>query len=1204
MAGQKREEYILGLDIGANSIGWALLQKGKDGEPIGLFSSDSTPSLGSFIFEEGVDNFEMGEKAESRNKARRDARLSRRQSMNRARRQKKIFATLQRAELLPKYPENSIREAGGEEQARHLLLNDLDQRLLVELEKNKAFVAWLKKTFQKINQKTLKTFCVRRLPWLLRAYGLDHKLSKYAFGRALYHLAQRRGFLSNSKANKTDKDGSEVYDGIKELRRAMTEVDSKSKKPQARTLGEFLAKLGDFGQCGKFEDRIRRRWTHRDMYSDEFESLWQAQAGFHPELESLEIKFPGVKAVKHGKKFVKKRHWEPKPAAEAIRKALFFQRPLKSVKHLIGKCELEKGKRRCPWADPLAQEFRCLQFINNLRIMPIDGDIEVPLDDSQRQIIRKELEYNTKLTWKNARIALGLKASGKDIQKFNYERGGEKHLKGNTIVAPLYKIFGERWFKLTEEEQQTVFNDLRSFIRPEALVRRILGEKALSGTKLKEARNRAAWKKLNATPEEANEVSEIPIEEGYCSYSRPALRKLIDLMREGVDVISARDMLYKDAFKGQSFDLLPSLKEAVGDLRNPVVARCLTMLRRLVNAIIDKHGKPAAIRIELAREVKSNAKQRADIQKQNETNRKQRDEARQKICAKKALGITNPTGGDILKLKLWEEQDKCCAYSGKAIPMTQLFNSNVDIDHIIPYSRCQNNSQINKVVCFAEENRNRKGNKTPIEAYRESDPKHFEKIYARLSKLVKDGKMPRRKFEIFMLEGEELKAFCEGFSERMLNDTRYASRLALQFLATLYGEDIKQGLDVNRKKVVQATGGMLTSTLRGQWGLNKILDEDGQKSRSDHRHHAIDAVVVACTSPRLVKEVVDQSKMPGHKRRRKSGGKPLPFGMLDAPWQTFEADVRAAIEKTTTVHQRSSRVRGRLHKDTIYSPRFNEKCQPDPNGEYSHIRCKIWDLKPKNLEDIIDGPAREAIKAKLQELGQTDPSKAFADNQPENWPQLTGKNGHVTRIRHVRCRKKNSTKVFGKKSWRARHVENDGNHHMTVFEIQKKGKKIWDCEVVSLADAMERYATQRRIALSHMRSKKVDATTANAKAQEQEPIIRRQHPTNPEARFLFTLSIGDFLEIDEYASVEGEKDKQPTGKRALIRIRGIYEQANGQKGIQAFYINDARKKKEVVNAKEFIQVSVSALLKWWAQKVWLTRLGEVRYADKKRLEHE
>ena len=224
---------------------------------------------------------------------RRDARGPRRLTWRRQYRLRKLFRLLQHLDLLPPSKDDSHDE-------RHRALCELDRIIRA---------AYIDANNHVENQ---------LLPYRLRRRALDDKLSRHEFGRALYHLAQRRGFLSNLKApSKDDDDAGKVETGINELSDLMAQAGS-------RTLGEYFASLDPE------QFRIRQRWTARSMYVDEFEKIWSVQAGHHGLTDADK---------------------------QRVYDAIFYQRPLKSQKHLIGRCELEPTKRRAPIACLAFQEF-------------------------------------------------------------------------------------------------------------------------------------------------------------------------------------------------------------------------------------------------------------------------------------------------------------------------------------------------------------------------------------------------------------------------------------------------------------------------------------------------------------------------------------------------------------------------------------------------------------------------------------------------------------------------------------------------------------------------------------------------------------------------------------------------------------------------------------------------------------------------------
>ena len=208
----EKRTTVLGLDIGPNSVGWALFELDENKEPIKLLDA------GARVFQEGVDRTQQGTE-KSRSAARREARSARRVHQRRNRRRGKLKDILVNGNVLPK----------KEEEFSKLLLED---------------------------------------PYELRARGLDEKLALAEFGRVLYHLAQRRGFKSNRKSEKKKKDG--------DMQKGIMSLNDEMERSQSRTLGEHFfkfqrEKLGDrvrghYTRRDMYENEFRLLWEKQSAY--------------------------------------------------------------------------------------------------------------------------------------------------------------------------------------------------------------------------------------------------------------------------------------------------------------------------------------------------------------------------------------------------------------------------------------------------------------------------------------------------------------------------------------------------------------------------------------------------------------------------------------------------------------------------------------------------------------------------------------------------------------------------------------------------------------------------------------------------------------------------------------------------------------------------------------------------------------------------
>lgn len=1027
----------LGLDLGAQSLGWAITsQKSIEGQPC-----IRVEGLGSHIFEAGMDGDIHSGKEESRNATRRSKRLLRRQYDRRRRRMVKIRNLLQRAGLLPQ--EKDLAKA----------ILKLDAQVLILLGKTKG-----------VNKQTLAHVA----PYALRARALDAKLEPHFLGRALYHLAQRRGFWSNRKEKlkkaKDDEEAGVVKQGIDQLG---TEIE----KAKARTLGEYFAGLDPE------TSRIRERYTDRAMFKDEFEAIWKKQQKFHPAILTGQY---------HDELF----------------KAFFFQRKLKTVRHLVGDCAYEKGAKRCPWYRPEAQQFRIFQVLNNLRIIPEAG-LPRPLTAEEREALRKALERVESLPFKEAKKLMGFKP--KEIS-LDLEEGGEKRFLGNTTQAKMINLFGEQWLQWDDMQREKVIQDIVS-VEKEEVLRKRGGVYGLQGPAL-------------------DDFCDLVLEPDYCSLSRRALVKLLPLMENGTPYMTAVDTVYPDRnARFATPGMLPAVDQVMPGLRNPVVHRCLSELRQCVNAIVRRHGMPDRIHIELARDIKATKKERERRTKSMRENEERREDAKRKLL--KHLGIQDPSKDDILRVLLADECKWVCPYTGKSFGWNTL--SKMDIEHIIPFSKSLDDSYVNKTLCDPTYNRQVKHNKSPYEAA--FGTPRYDEMIERVNKWAFQSPAVREKLRRFQLA--DLAEF-EDFTARHLNDTRYASKEAVEYLGQLYGGRVDAK---GRQRVFTISGG-ITAKIRNAFQLNGLLGGE-RKNRDDHRHHAVDALVVALTKADVVEEL---SRAAAHSYDTR-----IRFDLNETAGEGFLDHVREKVGQITVTHHVPKRARGGLHKDTIYGHMGDGICTQ---------RVKVEDLGSKDLapERIPDPGVLAGILGKLKKLGETDPAKAFKEGN--NLPRVLdakGKPGKV--IRRVRLRIKSTAFPVGSGE-QTRYVQTDSIHHVEIVaQLNEKGEETaWEGHVVPMLEAYQR---KRR----------------------KEPLVKRDH--GPGTKFMFSMAGGDVFEM------EYEK-----GKRECFIIRVT----NNSGQFWFVRLVEARKKDDIRKAGQWLSKTYSSFRELKPRKVWFTRLGEMRDA--------
>ncbi len=1013
---------ILGLDLGTNSIGWAIVDDAKK----------TIVGIGSRIFPMGVENLGDGDNEMSKNASRTGARGVRRQFFRRRIRKKILLKSLSENKMCP------------------IAAGDVE-----DWKKSKLFPT----------DKLANWFAIN--PYELRQKALIEKLSLQEIGRILYHLLQRRGFLSNSRKGGSD-DGAIFKGNVKE---GKIGIDDTIESIEGKTLGSYLYEIYP-KENQPFQnglERIRNRYTTRKMYVDEFERIWNKQAQFHSELNhDLKTIFGGRKQDDYKQDGI-----------------LFHQRPLRSQKHLVGNCSLEPSKTKCPLSAIPVEMFRIWQWVNTVEY---NGN-KISLLEKEKLI--EQLLLSDKIDFKKLR-----KAIGKESAEFKFNYKDDDKIVGTHTISNLAnkKFFGKQWFDFSDKEQEDIWHVLYFFDSKSNLK-----EYAIDN-----------WK---FTEEQAVAISKFNVKDGYASLSRKAIANVLPFLKIGytydvavvmggikncfgnkwqddyfdenqkqLDLIDNIEGVIRSKISGGFIDTIKNLlrtdfdiddkqlkklyhhsatidavgllqklpvgKEAdkqIQSIRNPVVITALFELRKLVNEIIDEHGQIDEIKVEMARDLKISKSQRNKIRRDQKRLERENDRVKSEVEK-----YTRVSHDNILKFKLWEECKQTCPYTGIAIPITKLFTGEVQIEHIHPWSRSLNDSFNNKTLCYANENR-LKGDKTPFEFYG-SDELDWTSRKERALKLFSDTKeYPNayQKFKRFV----QLK-FDDDFSSRQLNDTRFISKEASNYLKQVC-------------KKVNVSPGQMTANLRQKWGLNSVLNDENAKTREDHRHHAIDALVMACGKTSYLQELSRWNRY-----NRNYDLKEFPM-----PWETFRYDAEKAVDKILVSHKRISNditvryskvekngkmhinkgvaARGQLHKETVFGKR-------NFNGEVAfHVRKEIDSLATeKQLEKVVDESIKKIIFKRIHELGGfvkgTIPANTFfiVDENGVKQPQifLPNKNGEPVPILKIRM-KENFSGAEKLKDNINQWVNPRNNHHVLIYKDEKGNLKE---EVVTFWTVVER----------------------------------------------------------------------------------------------------------------------------------------------------
>lgn len=747
-------------------------------------------------------------------------------------------------------------------------------------------------------------------PYTLRRRGLTERLEPWQLGRAIYHLGKRRGFLGRD-FDETDEDDAETK-GIK------AEIEGLRSHLAGKTLGAYLAEL-------PVGERKRKRHTSRDMFQDEFGRFWEAQSKYYSDILTAERRL----AVEH---------------------IMFYQRPTFWRLNTLGHCRFCPGELPAPKAAWSSQQWVMLEQINKLRIA---GGNQRRLDDRERAIIVAIAQVQRTVTFGAIRKALKdlWAAEGQDIhQKFNLE-ASEKELKGNALEAALVEIFGDAWSTLPARDHIRAEIHWRLFQADYVQIgnRRIEIRRGREQAELRTKAAVAMQRDWGITGEQARALSRLRLPAGWIRLSTKAIETMLPEMEKGIGVGELtmspdwRDWRLKhfpnmDSPTGEIRNSLPSHPKLMPETRNPTVTRTLNEVRKVVNNLIRVYGKPELIRVELARELRQPKKRREATDKKNRERERQRKTTAKEL---EANGIPT-TNRNIDKWLLWKESNERCPYTGQKIGFDALFrNGQFDVEHIWPRSRSLDNSFANKTLCEVEFNRNIKGNKTPYEIFGH-DPKKFHELKMRLRSCFADPHHPKIKR---FLAANFAEAGTPEFEERQLRDTAYAAVLGRDFLKRLYPDD-------GSVPPVMTCNGSITAQLRDAWELNTLLSDDNRKNRADHRHHAVDALAVALTTPAFVKRLSDWNA------GWRMGLRPE----LPKPWASIKSDAEQILAQVVVSHRVRKKTSGPVHDDM---PLGLTNETDEKTGAPIFVKRKaIAELSDGEVEHIVDGAIRKLVKEK------------------------------------------------------------------------------------------------------------------------------------------------------------------------------------------------------------------------------------------------
>ena len=871
----KEGNYVLGVRLGVASLGWAAFDLGPDGQPAAVLA------MGARKFPIGA----YGEVERGRetgpNERRRDARATRVRLARSTARLRVVWDLLQGAGLLP----------AGSFRGRDATLKALDGR-------------------------------IDRHPYVLRARALDAALTPHEIGRAIYHLAHRRGFQSNRRADAQDKDMAE-HDKAKEkelgvVKRGIADLEQAMLEGGSRTLGEHLVKKDAHAP-------LRRRWTSRAMYRAEFDRIVEVQRQYHPVL---------------GSDFARK-----------LAHALFSQRPLRSQAHKIGRCELEPSKRRASIGGLAAQEMRVLCRVNDLRLVDDVGVEPVELSAAQRATLLDALKGGD-ATFPAVRKALGLPQS----VRFNAERVDDEKLIGFRTHGKLRAALGATWDNMATGRQGALLEDMLTIDDDAALGRRLA----------------RVW---GFSPDEVAKTLGVTMESGYAALSSKAIAKLIPRLRDGVAYATARKEIYPKADDHVELATLPRIDEMYKSLPNPLVRRGMSELRVVINAIVARYGRPRAIRVSLLRELRVGRKARERSWIKMRARAKVREKAAARMLAD--LGVQEPAPWMIEKMLLAEECGWVCPYTGKTISIRALFGDGCtfEVAHIVPFYQSLDDSFENKTLCHVSVvSTLRSVEPTALRQVDDAVVARFEKFKSPFwtpkrsggagssdSKKERVDPIAREKLRRVTMTLDEIAAEYdeEAIASRFV-DSCYAGKLAVDMLSQLYPPS---------RAAVSAVRGAITAYIREGCGLGRIDLPPGSFRRA-----AVDAAAVALAGPGIVRRLSVAAKSAQPRRRRLH-----PEVVL--PWPRFGEDVRDAVAGIVVSNRVRKKLSGALHEETFYRREGELGGRP-----IHSIRKHLWQLTPTDVPLIQSSTTRQIVEDKLKLLEEPDPRKAFAhaENLPSH----------------------------------------------------------------------------------------------------------------------------------------------------------------------------------------------------------------------------
>lgn len=893
--------------------------------------------------------------------------------------------------------------------------------------------------------------------WGLRAKATTEQLSLPELGRVLCHINQKRGYRT-----------AKFDFGDKKLGAHVQQIVGRY-----RELHDLNMTIGQFMYMNLKADptfRCRDRVYPRVAYIEEYDAIMATQQNFYPDLLADDV-------IAHIRNYI-----------------IFHQRPLKSCKHLVGKCELERcdvlrgdrivncGPKVAPRSSPLFQVCKIWESINNLLIRnKVNDPLYITLE--QKRAIFNFLNTNEKLKAAQLKALLGVKS-----KEWQFGEAVGNGLQGNTTYCAIAKALGNYAhkadllkFELRVEDGRVLNTDTGELSRvistdfeQQPLYR--LWHVLYSISDIEELQGvlKQGFGIMDSAVIEA--LCQIDfVKAGYSNKSSRAMRKLLPYLMEGAQYYDAKLAAgYDDTPLSKAQNEARELAEKLvpiqkGELRQPVVEKILNQMINLVNALMAEYGRFDEIRVELARELKQSREEREEATKSIRDNQRRNEVIAKRISEE--FGLT-PTRSRIQKFRMWEESQHICMYCERPVNVTEfLLGLGVETEHIIPRSVLFDDSFSNK-VCACRACNQDKGNKTAYDFMESRGEEDLKRYVERVNDLAEKKIISNTKRNKLLMKGKDIPS---DFIERQLRESQYIAKKAKEILHSIC-------------RNVYATSGSITDFIRHLWGWDDVLhrlnferyrmagltemverEVDGRKveverikewsKRMDHRHHAVDALTIACTKQGYIQRInnlnslkevaysslTNEAQGRGTRQRLSRLERYIQmqphFSMAEVASAiegiavSFKSGKRAASVGKRYVRKGGKRVcmqqgiiipRGALSEESVYGRIRNS----ETGKEDYVIKYKVGSISLKDVDYVVDRRIREILRDRLEQFGGK-PEKAFAE------PLLD----HQGRqIRSVRCYTGLNATVplrYNEQGEAIAFVKPGNNHHVAIYEDEK-----------------------------------------------------------------------------------------------------------------------------------------------------------------------